>query len=108
MMLREAADISAAADRDVLVVRSCDSVDYATFDLKRADFDKMLCGYRMWMTWPSEGAWLIPTVCEDEHVRMTPIGLEVHDRAPFASDWDRQKGLAHAREFLSVAVQGWF
>lgn len=108
MMLREAADISAAADQDVLVVRPDESADYATFDLKRADFDPILCGYRMWMTWPSEGAWLIPAAGEEQHVRMTPIGLEVHDRAPFISDWERRKGLAHAREFLSTAVQGWF
>lgn len=108
MMLREAADISAAADQDVLVVRPDESTAYATFDLKRADFDTMLCGYRMWMTWPSESAWLIPTAGEMEHVRMTPVGLEVHDKAPFANDWERRKGLAHATEFLSVAVQGWF
>lgn len=108
MMLREAADVSAAADQDVLVVRSAENAEYATFDLKRTDFDRMLCGYRMWMAWPSEGAWLIPTAGEEQHVRMTPVGLEVHAKAPFANDWERQKGFAHAREFLSVAVQGWF
>lgn len=108
MMLPEAAKISAAAHQDVLVVRPDESADYATFDLKRAGIDRMLCGYRMWMTWPSVGAWLIPTAGEEQHVRMTPIGLEVHAKAPFASNRERQKGFAHAKEFLSVAVQGWF
>lgn len=108
MMLREAADISAASGHDVLVVRSDESSDYATFDLKRAGVDRMLCGYRMWMMWPSERAWLLPTAGEEQYVQITPLGLEVHAEAPFASDWERQKGFTHAKEFLSVAVQGWF
>lgn len=108
LMFREAADISAAADLDVLIVRSDEGEAYATFDLKRAGFDRILCAYRMWMPRPSEAAWLVPTAGEGQHVRITPLGLEVHAAAPFATDWEYRKGLAHAREFLSVAVQGWF
>lgn len=108
LMLREAADISAAADLDVLVVRNDERDAYATFDLKLTSVDGMLCGYRMWMPAPSGSAWLIPMAGDEEYVRITPLGLEVYTKPPFASASERQAGLAHGKAFLSVAVQGWF
>lgn len=108
LLLREAADISAAAGKDVLIVRADEGPAYASFDVKRAGPEKVLYAYRMWMLRPSEAAWLVPVAGKGGHVRLSPLGLELHGAAPFATDWERRKGLAHAREFLSVAVQGWF
>ena len=108
LMLREAVDISTAAELDVLVVRNDERDAYATFDLKLTSVDGMLCGYRMWMPTPTGSAWLIPTAGDEQHVRITPLGLEVYTKPPFTSSFERQAGLAHGKEFLSVAVQGWF
>lgn len=108
LLLREAADVSAAASCDVLVVRSEDSASQATFDLKRAGVEGVSCAYRMWMPRPSEAAWLIPTAGEKQFFRITPLALETNDRAPYVGEADRQIGLIRAAEFLSVAVQGWF
>jgi hypothetical protein len=108
LLLREAADISAAAGKDVLIVRADEGGAYASFDVKRAGSRTVLCAYRMWMLRPSEAAWLVPIAGEGRYVRLSPLGMEVHDVAPFPTDWERRKGLAHAREFLSVAVQRWF
>ena len=107
-MLREAADISAAADQGVLVVRSDERDAYASFDLKLTTVDGMLCGYRMWMPTPSGSAWVIPMAGDEQYVRITPLGLEVYTKPPFADASERQAGLAHGKAFLSVAVQGWF
>ncbi len=107
LLVREALDVSAASDRDVLIVRG-DEEAQATFDLKKADVDGMLCAYRMWMARPSEAAWLIPTSEEERFIRITALGLEVADRAPYADSQERRVGLVRAAEFLSVAVQGWF
>jgi hypothetical protein len=108
LLLREAADISAAADKDVLIARAEEGRAYASFDVKRAGSETVLCAYRMWMLRPSEAAWLVPVAGEGRYVRLSPLGMEPHDSAPFTTDWERRKGLAHARMFLSVAVQGWF
>jgi len=108
LLLREAMNASAASGLDVLIVRGDDNLPTASFDLKKADVDDLLCAYRMWMPRPSEAAWLIPTAGESRYVRITPLGLEVHDRAPFADIAERRIGLIRGAEFLSVAVQGWF
>lgn len=108
LLLREAADVSAAASCDVLVVRSEDNATQATFDLKRAGVEGMSCTYRMWMARPSEAAWLLPTAGESLYFRITPLGLEVAECAPYEDATDRQIGLVRGAEFLSVAVQGWF
>lgn len=108
LLVGEALDVSAASNRDVLIVRGHDDSALATFDLKKADADGLLCAYRMWMPRPSEAAWLIPTSEEKRFVRITPLGLEVADRAPYADRRERRVGLVRAAEFLSVAVQGWF
>jgi hypothetical protein len=108
LLLREAADISAAAGKDVLIVRADEGRAYASFDVKRACSETVLCAYRMWMLRPSEAAWLVPVAGEGRYLRLSPFGVEFHDMAPFATEWERRKGLAHAREFLSIAVQGWF
>lgn len=108
LLLREAADISAAAGKDVLIVRADEGRAYASFDVKRAGADTVLCAYRMWMLRPSEAAWLVPVAGEGCHLLLSPLGVELHHAAPFATDWERRKGLAHEREFLSVATQGWF
>lgn len=107
LLVREALDMSAASNRDVLIVRGDDDAQ-VTFDLKKADADGFLCAYRMWMPRPSEAAWLIPTSGEERFVRITPLGLEVANRAPYADSRERRVGLVRAAEFLSVAVQGWF
>jgi hypothetical protein len=108
LLLREAADLSSAANLDVLVVRSEDEGERVTFDLVRPHTAAGFCAYRMWMPRPSEAAWLVPTAGEAPHVRITPLGLEFHDRAPFADAAERRVGMVRGAEFLSVAVQGWF
>lgn len=108
LALREAAAVSAAASLDVLVVRTGNDPDQVTFDLKVAGENGLLCAYRMWMPRPSETAWLIPTAGEERFVRLTPLGLEVRDQAPFADPDERRIGLVRGDEFLSVAVKGWF
>lgn len=107
LMLREAADISAAADLDVLVVRQDEGEGLASFDFKSVNHD-ILCAHRLWMPSLTGSAWLIPTVGEALAVRVTSMGLEVHARMPFADDGERQQGLARGRAYLSVAAQGWF
>jgi hypothetical protein len=108
LLLREAADISAAAGKDVLVVRADEGRAQGSFDVKLAGSETSLCAYRMWMLRPSEAAWLVPVAGKGRCVRLSPLGLEANDAAPFATGWERRKGLAHAREFLSIATQGWF
>lgn len=108
LLLREAADVSAAANLDVLIVRGQDNTAKATFDVKKAGMGDMFCAYRLWMPRPSEAGWLIPAAGEDLFVRITPLGLEIYDRAPFADSAERHVGLVRGAEFLSVAVKGWF
>lgn len=108
LLIREALDVSAAADRDVLIVRGEEGRAQATFDLKKADADGLFCAYRMWMPRPSEAAWLIPSGEEQRFIRITPLGLEVTERAPYSDGLERHVGLVRGAEFLSVAVQGWF
>jgi hypothetical protein len=108
LLFREAAEISEAASLDVLVVRTIDSSDEATFDLQVAGESRLLCSYRMWMPRPSEAAWLIPTGGERLFVRLTSLGLEVSDQVPFVDQAERHIGLLRGQEFLSVAVKGWF
>lgn len=108
LMLREAADVSLASELDVLVVRSGDRPRDTSFDLKRAGGGDVLCAYRMWMGRPSAAAWLIPTAGEGPYVRVTPLGLQTEDAAPFDNDFDRRAGLARGRDFLSIPGQGWF
>jgi hypothetical protein len=108
LLLREAADISAATSLDVLIVRTIDNSDEASFDMQIAGEGRRLCAFRMWMPRPSEAAWLIPTGGEEVFVRLTSLGLEVTDRVPFIDQAERHIGLLRGQEFLSVAVKGWF
>lgn len=108
LLLREAADMSAAAGLNILIVRTGDTPDRVTFDFLRAGEDRVLCVYRMWMPRPSQGAWLIPSAGEEQFLRLTPLGVEVFDHTPFADAGERHLGLVRAAEFLSVAVKGWF
>ena len=108
LLLREAAGISTAADLDVLLVRAGEDPDEVTFDVQRNGERRADCAYRLWMPRPSEDAWLIPTAGEECFVRLTALGLEVTDAAPFEDADDRRIGLLRGDEFLSVAVKGWF
>ena len=108
LLLREALDLSAASSLSVLVVRGEEDVTQATFDLKLVDIDRLFCAYRMWMPRPSEAAWLVPTAGEERYVRITPLGFEVTEKAPYADGSERHIGLVRAAEFLSVATHGWF
>jgi hypothetical protein len=108
LLLREAAAISAAACLDVLVVRTDEDLDQATFDVKVTGESRLLCTYRMWMPRPSEAAWLIPPAGGERFVRLTSLGLELRNQAPFADPDERRIGLVRGDEFLSVAVKGWF
>lgn len=108
LLLREAGDLSAAASLNVLIVRAGDVLDRVTFDFQAVGADRPLCAYRMWMPRPSQAAWLIPTAGEAHFVRLTPLGLNVINRAPFADADERRLGLVRGDEFLSVATKGWF
>jgi hypothetical protein len=108
LLLREAADMCAAAGLDILIVRTGDTPDRATFDYQKVGEDRALCVYRMWMPRPSEAAWLIPSAGEAQFLRLTPLGVEVFDRAPYADAGERHLGLVRGKEFLSVATKGWF
>jgi hypothetical protein len=108
LLLREAADMSAAAGLNILIVRTGNTPDRVTFDYQRVGEDRALCVYRMWMPLPSEAAWLIPSAGEERFLRLTPLGLEIFDRAPFADAGERHLGLVRGKEFLSVATKGWF
>lgn len=108
LLLRQATAISDASGLDTMVVRGVDNEAYATFDVKKVGVDQMFCAYRMWMPRPSEAAWLIPVAGEPAFFRVTPMGLELHQREPFA-DWaERRIGLLRGAEYMSVAVKGWF
>ncbi|HEX8402082.1 MAG TPA: hypothetical protein VF628_10300 [Allosphingosinicella sp.] len=108
LLLREAVDMSAAAELDVLIVRTGDHPDQVSFDFKATGADRPLCAYRLWMPRPSEAAWLIPAAGEQRFVRLTSLGLELRNQAPFADPDERRIGLVRGDEFLSVAVKGWF
>lgn len=108
LLLREGSDLSAAADLNVLIVRTGNNLDRVSFDFQGVGDDRVLCAYRMWMPRPSEAAWLIPSAGEERFLRLTPLGLEVVDQAPFADAGERRLGLIRGQEFLSVAVKGWF
>jgi len=108
LLLREAVDMSAAAELDVLIVRTSDQSDQVSFDFQAAGADRPLCAYRMWMPRPSEAAWLIPSAGEEHFLRLTPLGLDVVGLAPFADADERRLGLIRAKEFLTVATKGWF
>ncbi len=108
LLLREAADMSAAAELDVLIVRTGDHPDQVSFDFQATRADRPLCAYRMWMPRPSEAAWLIPSAGEERFLRLTPLGLEIVEQAPFADADERHLGLTRGKEFLSVATKGWF
>jgi hypothetical protein len=62
----------------------------------------------MWMPRPSGAAWLIPSAGETRFLRLTPLGLQIVERAPFADADERRLGLIRGTEFLSVATKGWF
>jgi hypothetical protein len=108
LLLREAVDMCAAAELDVLIVRKGDHPDQVSFDFQATGADRPLCAYRMWMPRPSEAAWLIPSASETPFLRLTPVGLQIVERAPFADADERRLGLVRGREFLSVATKGWF
>jgi hypothetical protein len=108
LLLREAVDISAAAELDVLIIRTGGDPDQVSFDFQATGADHPLCAYRMWMPRPSEAACLIPSAGEERFLRLTPLGLEVVEQAPFADADARRLGLTRGKEFLSVATKGWF
>jgi hypothetical protein len=108
LLLREAANLSAAAGLNVLIVRTDSNLDRVTFDFQGVGEERVLCAYRMWMPRPSEAAWLIPSTGEGRYLRLTPLGLEAIDRPPFSDPGERHLGLIRGQEFLSVAVKGWF
>lgn len=109
-MLPEFADVSRAAGLDGIIVRLLDErVSVATFDIKQAGNDRMLCVYRLWMPQPNGAAWLVPTAGQDgPYVRLDGLGLEFVDRPPFDDEIDRYRGCRFGAEFMAVATQGWF
>lgn len=109
LVLREFADVCRAAQLDGLLVRLHDeNTSAATFDVKLAGDDRMLCVYVLWMPRLSGPAWLVPTAGRVPFLRLDPLGFEICDVAPFDCDAERVRGLEHAGEFLAVAAQGWF
>jgi hypothetical protein len=109
LVLREFGDVCHAAALDGILVRLRDErVSSATFDIKPAGDDRILCVYQLWMPQPSGAAWLVPTGGDAPFVRLDPLGLEFSDQAPFDCEIERHRGCKFGAEFLSVAVQGWF
>jgi hypothetical protein len=108
LLLPEATQMSAAAQLDVPIVRTGGDPDQVSFDFQATGADRPLCAYRMWMPRPSEAAWLIPSAGEERFLHLTSLGLEIVERAPFADAHERRRGLIRGKEFLSVAVKGWF
>ncbi|HZH98747.1 MAG TPA: hypothetical protein VEX38_07225 [Fimbriimonadaceae bacterium] len=108
LLLNEAADLSNAAELDVVIVRLDDQGRGASFDLKKIGAASLLCAYRLWMPHGDFTGWLVPTAGETPFVEMTPFGLMMHEEPPFADDDERRVGLFRGARFLSVAFQGWF
>lgn len=110
VVLREFADVCRASELDGILVRFPEEAEpaRATFDIKQAHNDRMLCVYRLWLEQPGGSAWLIPTAGSGPFVRLDPLGLEIGDRAPFDCEIERYRGCKFGAEFLSVATQGWF
>jgi hypothetical protein len=109
LVLREFAAVCSVPELDGILVRADeDHGSTATFDIKPAHDDRMLCAYRLWMREPSGAAWLVPSAGADPFVRLDPLGLEIGDDAPFTCEIDRARGLKHGTRFMAVADKGWF
>jgi len=110
VMLREFADVCRASESDGILVRlpEVSIPGLVSFDVKQAHNDRMLCVYRLWLQQPTGSAWLVPSAGEGPFVRLDPLGLDIGDEPPFASEIERYRGLKFGAEFLGVATQGWF
>lgn len=108
MMIREVQNIANAVGRDAIIVRASDTPKHATYDVLLQGVNKPFLGYRLWIAPLSGSTWLVPSAGETAHIRLGTFGLEVINQPPFLDEIERHRGLRHANELLSVAVQGWF
>lgn len=108
MMVREVANIAKAVHRDAIIVRASDAPKHATYDVLLHGVAKPCLAYRLWVAPLSGTTWLIPSGGETSYIRLGTFGLEVMHQAPFLDEVECYRGLVHASELLSVAVQGWF
>ncbi|RIX31844.1 hypothetical protein [Sphingomonas edaphi] len=104
---REVQGVASVLNQDAIVIRPNEKA-LATFDVILRGAARPFCGYRLWVAQPSGCAWLVPTAGEMAFIRFDPLGLEVTCLPPYDSQTQRQRGLRHGREFLNVAMQGWF
>lgn len=110
LMTREVNSIVHDARRDAIVVRAADErgPNVVSFDIHLLGIGLPLLAYRLWMRQPWGSAWLIPTTCDQPFFCLEPAGLDMRDEPPFDDEIDQRRGLAAARQFLSVATKGWF
>lgn len=108
LLVREVRNIARAVDRDAIIVRAAPDPTLATFDVMLSGVQRPFLGYRVWIRQPMGCAWFVPTAGEASFIRLDPEGLEVSQTAPYVDEVDRHRGLEAGREFLSVAVSGWF
>ena len=108
LMIREVQKIANAVERDAVIVRASDTPKHATYDVLMHGVNKPFLGYQLWIAPLSGSTWLIPSAGETTHIRLGAFGLEVINQPPFLDEIERHRGVRHATELLSVAVQGWF
>ena len=108
LMIREIQNIANAVGRHAIIVRASDTPKHATFDAILHGVNKPFLGYRLWIAPLSGSTWLVPSAGESTHIRLGTFGLEVINQPPFLDEMERHRGVQHAAQLLSVAVQGWF
>lgn len=110
LLTREVNAAVRSTRRDAIVVRLGGErgSDRVSFDVHVFGAGIPLLAYRLWMTQSCSSAWLIPTICDQPFIRLDPAGLDMQDDPPFVDEVDRHRGIVRAKQYLSVALDGWF